>query len=113
MALPAEGGCPAIIIDGTRGVCSLDLRVYSLTAVKKAAYRVAGRCTVAFGEIRGNLLDATILAANSGDVEPCVRAFLDEVLDQDLREQVGGATAQLRDLILAHAYSRTRLVTEG
>jgi len=102
-----------IRIDGRQATCSLDLRLYSIAAIKKAAYRMAGRCTVALGELGADSLQVIVLAGEDADIEECVRAFLDEALDQDLRERVAESTGPLRDLILAHAYSRTRLATEA
>jgi His-Xaa-Ser system protein HxsD len=39
-----------------------------------------------------------------------VRQFLQEVLDQELREQVSEETAPLRALILAQAFSKSDLI---
>lgn len=103
---------PRLRIDGTRTECELDAKAYSLAALKKAAYRVADRCTVIFGRSDSEVVAITILANADADVTNCLRAFMDEALDQELRERIGAQTAPLRDLILAHAFSRTSLVNK-
>lgn len=104
---------PTLRIDGVRADCVLDATAYSLTSLKKAAYRVADRCTVIFGPSDSDTVALTVIANADVDVTMCVRAFMDEALDQDLRERIGAQTAPLRDLILAHAFSRTSLVQKG
>jgi len=101
---------PILRVDGSRAECVLDARAYSLAALKKAAYRLAGRCTVIFGRSDSETVEVTIVADPGTDLTACVRAFIDEALDQDLRERISTQTASLRDLILAHAFSRTALV---
>lgn len=101
---------PFFRVDGARAECELDAHAYSLAALKKAAYRMAGRCTVIFGRSDSETVAVTIVANLDADVTACVRAFIDEALDQELRERIGAETAPLRDLILAHAFSRTPLV---
>lgn len=92
---------------------TIDLRVYRLAAVKKAAYRLADRVTVVLGAPDGDDLPLTFLwkpgTAESVAVET-IRAFFDEVLDQELREHVAEETAPVRALILAHAFSKTDLI---
>lgn len=106
----------------------VDLRCYRLSAVKKAAYRVARSCTVVLGatdaatdaddadppelpapallpltfRFRGEVSEAAALAA--------ARTFFDELTDQELREQTAEETAPLRALILASAFSRVELL---
>lgn len=94
-----------------RGV--LDLRSYRLTAIKKAAYRIADRCTVALGSPDDNKLLVTITfkpATSHAVANDCFRAFLEELLDQELREQIAEETSPVRALILAHAFSKTDLI---
>lgn len=96
-----------------RTILRVDLRVYSLMALKKAAYRLADRCTIMLSEEDANTAKAELLCAADASTEDYVRAFLDEALDQELRAQIGASTSGLRDLILAHAFSRTRLVNSS
>jgi His-Xaa-Ser system protein HxsD len=92
---------------------TLDLRVYRLTAIKKAAYRLAHRCTATIGGVNG---DEVWIALDIKGADPEAnadairRAFLQELVDQELREQVAEETAPLRALILAQAFSNTDLI---
>ena len=99
-------------LDGS--VCVvIDTRVYRMAAVQKAAYRMADKCTVVVGGVDDHRLPIR-LTFRSGTTEEqalvTARLFFQELLDQELREQVGGETRAMRDLILAHAFSRTDLV---
>jgi His-Xaa-Ser system protein HxsD len=94
----------------------LDLRVYRLAAVKKTAYRLAARCTAALGDVTETSV-AVRLTFSSPVAEAkaleVARAFLQDLLDQELREQLAVEAAPLRALILAHAYSRISLPSDG
>lgn len=85
---------------------TIDGRVFRLSAVKKAAYRLGDRCCarIELGpnhEIRVRLTpksDRTPLPSLEGD-------FRNELLDQDLRESIAEQTERVRNLILAQAFS--------
>lgn len=104
---------PAITFDGASARLTLDLRTYRLSAVKKAAYRLAGRFTAFLGSPEGETLPIT-LSFKPGTSEPValetVRVFLEELLDQELREHIGEEIGPMRTLILAHAFSKTDLI---
>jgi His-Xaa-Ser system protein HxsD len=85
---------------------AIDPKVYRLTAVKKAAYRLGDRC---FAKI-DLLPDGGILVHLTGklDQEPAGAMegdFLNELLDQDLRESIAEETERVRNLLLAQAFS--------
>ena len=88
--------------------------VFSLGAIKKAAYRFSDRAAFDFardGEsitVRLELLSELPLA----EAEALVSAFRNEVLDQDLRETVAEETSAVRNAVLAYAFSRTGLQGE-
>jgi His-Xaa-Ser system protein HxsD len=104
---------PVYMFENGSVQATLNLGVYRLTAVKKAAYRMAERCTAVLGAPEGNTLPVTFLF-KPGTVEAvaleAVRVFFQELLDQDLREQVAEETGPVRALILAHAFSKTNLI---
>jgi His-Xaa-Ser system protein HxsD len=94
---------------------TLDLRVYRLSAIKKAAYRVAGTCSVSLGVITHETLPVLIApksVLSATEAEELGRMFEQELLDQELREHVADETAGLRSLILAQAYSKTGLIRD-
>jgi His-Xaa-Ser system protein HxsD len=88
--------------------------VYSLQAIKKAAYKFIDRFSVNIRDEDENYLVDLIF---SKDVSPEAKNFLlsdfsKEVLDQDLRESIKSETEAYRNLILAHVFSKTPLVTD-
>jgi len=94
----------------------VDLRVYRLAAVQKAAYRLAARCTAVLGDVTESSLCVSLTFPRAVSEEHALdvaRLFFQELLDQELREQIAAETAPLRNLILAYAYSRTGLPSDG
>ena len=91
-----------------------DTNVYKLDVLKKAAYRFTDKFSVNFR------LDSSqvICELNFPDkkskeyIELTINDFKSEVLDQDLREKVSKETEAVRNIILAHAFSRTSLIKE-
>lgn len=103
----------ALVFDGTAVHATIDLRTYRLAAVKKAAYRLADRCTAMLGTAEGEKLPVAFTfkpGTSESDAREGVRLFYQELLDQDLREHVAEETAPMRALILAQAFSKTDLI---
>jgi His-Xaa-Ser system protein HxsD len=91
----------------------VDMRCYRLSAVQKASYKLADRCTVVLGSLDVASLPITFRfprATNESAALDVVRLFFQELLDQELREQIGEETRPLRALLLAHAFSKTDLI---
>jgi His-Xaa-Ser system protein HxsD len=95
--------------------CSLrvDLRVYALSAVKKALYAVGGAVSgnielVSEAEAVVSFYPATDGASVSS--EELQARFSRELLDYDLRASIAAETEPLRNLIVAHALSRVPLL---
>jgi His-Xaa-Ser system protein HxsD len=94
---------------------SLNTAVYSLEAIKKTAYKFAGSVSVIIGPETGDTVSVVfnfVGKSSKADPEQVISDFCTELLDQDLRETVGRETGPIRNLILAHAFSRTRLARE-
>lgn len=112
-ATKPPGESPTLVFRDCSISTTIDIRVYRLTAVKKTAYRLADRCTAVLGSIDGDLVPLTVAfpprTQESAALE-VMRLFFQELLDQELREQVGDETRAIRSLILAHAFSRTDLI---
>jgi His-Xaa-Ser system protein HxsD len=104
---------PTFIFDNGGVRTTLDLRAYRLAAVKKAAYRLAERCTAVLGTPEADALPVTFMfkpgTAENTAME-AMRAFFQELLDQELREHVAEETGPMRTLILAQAFSKTDLI---
>ena len=92
----------------------LSKAVYSLQAIKKAAYRFIDKFSV---NIRDEDENYVVDLFYSKEFSPDVKNFLlsdfsKEILDQDLRESIKAETEAYRNLILAHVFSKTPLVTD-
>ncbi|MEG0175992.1 MAG: His-Xaa-Ser system protein HxsD [Aeromonas sp.] len=92
-----------------------DPAVYALMAIEKAAYRFSDRfiCQIETTQVG---LKVTLKPKRKDTSEEAHQVALDdfqtEVLDQNLREKIKLETATTRNLILAHAFSRTGLVEQ-
>lgn len=90
-----------------------DPKVYCLTAVKKAAYRIGDRASSQIEILPDGNIQVVLTAKDrlplSGDL---LSDFRDEVLDQDLRETIGAETAQIRNILLAQAFSGVSLTDQ-
>jgi His-Xaa-Ser system protein HxsD len=90
---------------------SLDSAVYRLTAIKKAAYKFGDRCY--FQIERGENEQVKVflrLKDPTQDISSLIGDYTIEVLDQELRESIADETDDLRNLIIAHAFSQTSLI---
>ena len=88
--------------------------VYALQAIKKAAYKFIDKISVNIRDEDENYLVDLVF---SKDISSEAKIFLlsefsKEVLDQDLRESIKIETEAYRNLILAHVFSKTPLVTD-
>jgi len=92
---------------------SFDRAAYSADAIQRAAYRFSDRLSLDLSaegsEYRCGLDLETSDAAIADGV---VRDFRREVLDQTLRERIREETQDVRNLILAVAFSNTGLAAE-
>jgi len=92
-----------------------DLRIYKISAIKKAAYKFASDCSVLLKQLSVDQLEAHLSFSDNTDAcakKIIARAFCNEVIDQDLREQIAQETEATRNLILAQAFSKTSLLTQ-
>lgn len=93
---------------------SVDLTVYSLNCIKRSAYRFTDRFALDL-KIDGNQAVCVFSFDSklSNDAQAAVIGqFQKEMLDQDLRESIREETKDVRNLILAHAFSRTGLIND-
>lgn len=92
--------------DGSLNVL-VDLQMFSQSTVKKAAYKFTGECTFFFEHVNEKTLAVTLTFANAKDKFGIASAFTNELIDQDLREKIARETETTRELILAHAFSKS------
>lgn len=82
--------------------------VYDLDTIKRAAYRFTDKLAFNFSIEDGEIVClVTQLAADVSD--HIIDDFRNEVLDQDLRRSIAQETAGIRNVILAHVFSKTGL----
>ena len=88
-----------------------DGEAFSLSAVKKAAYRFSGQCSFDI-HVDNDVIVCSLLFAEPQTPEYIAKLELglrNEVLDQDLREAIATETALIRNAVLAMAFSKTGL----
>jgi His-Xaa-Ser system protein HxsD len=83
---------------------------YSVTALQKAAYVFAAELVVIIKEGGENFI-LELSPADNFTGEPDIAGFIRCANDYALRERLAAQTAPLRNLILAHAYSKTQFVS--
>jgi His-Xaa-Ser system protein HxsD len=108
----------SVIQDTDGSICVyFDKSTYSLTALKKAAYKFTDRASVLICN-QDNQPEASTVevrfsfsSEKTGDFkQKAIHDFCNEVLDQDLRETIAAETEATRNLILAQAFSQTSLL---
>ena len=90
---------------------NFDSKVYSLDVIKKAAYRFSDSYSFEF-EIINNQIVCKIKEIKKNpelSFDEFVDIFKNHVLDYDLREKVFKETSDIRNLILSHTFSKTKL----
>jgi His-Xaa-Ser system protein HxsD len=94
----------------TERILSFDRSAATLDAIQRAAYRLSDRlsCDIV-AEVEA--IEVTVHPSDpEADLEALLGDFRNEVLDQVLRERVRAETGEVRNLVLALAFSRTGLV---
>jgi His-Xaa-Ser system protein HxsD len=91
-----------------------DATVYSADAIKKAAYRSINRFSINISKEENQIKCS--LSFKDSTTELQIKSYIDEfkkeVLDQDLRESIKKETEGVRNLILAHTFSKTGLIKD-
>ena len=92
-----------------------DLTVYNIDAVKAACYRLLDRFSASI-EVHQGAAICQLQFDSPGMSEAAIAAEIEnlkkEVLDQDLRQKLKNETEPVRNLILAHAFSKTGLIAD-
>lgn len=97
-----------------RRTLEVDLRVFSLDTIKRAAYRFTDRFAMDLRTSEHTAVCTLTFESRLGDdrIDGAIREFRKELLDQDLRARIGEETQGVRNLILAHAFSGTGLIAD-
>lgn len=91
---------------------SFETPLFSGEAVKRALYKMSDRFTADVRYADTALVCDIYFPANKSEESKTldIANFRKEVLDEDLREKIRRETEPVRNLILAHAFSRTGLI---
>jgi His-Xaa-Ser system protein HxsD len=92
----------------------IDLQAFDLDSLKRAAYRFSDRFAFDIA-VAGTTAHCTLIFPESespASIDAAIATFRKELLDQDLRRTIRAETDQVRNVILAEAFSRTGLVSD-
>ena len=88
---------------------SFDSSAYSIDAIQRAAYRFSDRFSCEISS-QGEAIEAKAsFASDDVDIDTTLSEFRTEALDQVLRERIRAETSEVRQLVLALAFSKTSL----
>jgi His-Xaa-Ser system protein HxsD len=97
--------------DGGGLLAEVDLGVYTLSALLRVAYRFTDRCYLHLQKKSERVVDVRFRPkADECPLDKIAGQFCNELLDQSLREIVARESEPVRNLILAHALSRTPFI---
>ena len=90
----------------------IDLRVYPLEVAQRAAFRCTDTASFEFSMVGEHHVDVTATPKSTLSIAPeDLEARLhNELLEQKLRQTIADETKSERDLILAYAFSNTKLL---
>jgi His-Xaa-Ser system protein HxsD len=88
---------------------SFDRSAASLDAIQRAIYRLSDRLSCDISTTESAITVAVHPAEPDADIEQLLGDLRNEILDQTLRERVRAETTDVRNLILALAFSKTGL----
>jgi His-Xaa-Ser system protein HxsD len=89
---------------------TFELATHTADAIQRAAYKFSDRLSCDVATERSVFRCTLHLGAEEHDVEAVLSDFRNEVLDETLRERIREETREVRNLILALAFSNTGLV---
>jgi His-Xaa-Ser system protein HxsD len=98
-------------VEGSGLLAEIDLGIYSVSALLRVAYRFTDRCYLHLQKSDREKIEVRFRSKSTvTDIEAIAGEFMNEILDQTLREIVAKESEPVRNLVLAHALSRTSLV---
>lgn len=85
--------------------------IYRIEAILKAAYKFTDKCYIHIEPATEDKFLVRIKTKNqSYSSQELAHDFCNELLDQELRIIIGQETEAIRNLIMAHAFSKTALI---
>jgi His-Xaa-Ser system protein HxsD len=98
------------VLDRAHVSFTVDLGVYSIEAVLRAAYKLTDRCYILLKRTDGHVVAFIVGKAPGEEVAEVVGAFANELIDQQLREQLERRFEPIRTLITAQAFAEGNLL---
>jgi len=104
---------PALRVEGDAHVVDVDESIYCREAVLRAAYWQTDRCYLFVSRPREGVLRVWIRGKPGGpSVDDAAGAFLNALVDHELRVEIGRETRAVRDLIVAKAFAEGGVLGE-
>jgi His-Xaa-Ser system protein HxsD len=92
-------------------VLPFESAIASPDSLQRAALKFSGLCSFSFDTTAvGTTVTLSFPFAHQVAVDELIGRYRNEVLDQVLRERIARETADERNLILAYAFSNTKLI---
>jgi His-Xaa-Ser system protein HxsD len=93
---------------------SLPLEVYGLPALFRACYRLTDHSFVYLSPPQGGLIEVTLIAKTGQvtDTDQLAGRFLNDLIDQRLRVDIGEETRAIRELIVAQAFAAVDVIDD-
>jgi|ERR1700722_9636768 len=88
----------------------VDMKIFSMDALLKTAYWHTGRCYLHLQTVGGDIVEARFKPKPGVKLDHLPEQFMNDLLDQSLQERVSRESEPFKNLILAHALSKTSLV---
>lgn len=93
---------------------TLPLDVYGLDAIFRSCYWLTDRCYVYLAPPAKGLLEVNLVAKEGGVslTDQLIWKFLNNLIDQRLRIDIGRETRAIREMIVAQAFAETDLIDD-
>jgi His-Xaa-Ser system protein HxsD len=108
-ALTPPGAEPRARSFMTERQLTFESSAHSVDAIQRAIYKFSDRLSCDLATNNGSVHCTLHLLDEDADTDATLADFRNEVLDQTLRERIRGETSEVRNLILALAFSKTGL----
>lgn len=98
--------------EGAAARLEFDARLFSIDVVERAALKFSEHCSFSFSLPSDTTIavDIDLREGRAASISQLVASLRNEVLDQQLRERIAKETESERNLILAYAFSNTKLI---
>lgn len=90
---------------------TIDPKVYSLDSLLKTAYWYTDRCYLHLQFSDSGNVEVRLKPKSGANISPLAETFMNDLLNQSLRERIAKESEAFKNVILAHALSKTSLVS--